>query len=74
MQSAPQSAARLELFRTQTLISIEPVDKKEQEANKKLEEMLDETIGLGIDSIVVGDLPTVNSRAGLYVYLNSMVS
>jgi mediator of RNA polymerase II transcription subunit 5 len=31
-------------------------------------------MGLGIDSIVVVELPTMNSRAGLYIYLNSLVS
>ena len=34
LASSPQSAARLEVFRTQTLVAIEPVDKKEQQANK----------------------------------------
>ena len=31
-------------------------------------------MGLGIDSVVVVDLPTMNSRAGLYIYLNSLAS
>jgi mediator of RNA polymerase II transcription subunit 5 len=60
LQSSPQSAARLELFRTQTILAIEPVDKKER--------------ALGVESMVVGDMPIMNSRAGLYVYLNSLVS
>jgi mediator of RNA polymerase II transcription subunit 5 len=74
VQSSPQSAARLELFRTQTMVDIEPVDKKEIDANKEIDAILDEGMGLGIDSVVVADLPTLNSRAGLYVYLNSLVS
>lgn len=74
LQSSPQSAARLELFRTQTMVEIEPVDRREVEANKELDAILDEGMGLGIESVVVADLPTVNSRAGLYVYLNSLVS
>lgn len=74
LQSSPQSATRLELFRTQTMVDIEPVDKKEIEANKEIDAILDEGMGLGIDSVVVADLPTMNSRAGLYVYLNSLVS
>ncbi|KAG0648230.1 Mediator of RNA polymerase II transcription subunit 5 [Hyphodiscus hymeniophilus] len=73
LQSSPQSAARLELFRTQTMIEIEPVDKKEIEAKKEIDAILDEGMGLGIESIVVEDLPTVNSRANLYIYLNSLV-
>jgi mediator of RNA polymerase II transcription subunit 5 len=72
VQNSPQSAARLELFRTQTMVQIEPVDKKEIEANKEIDAILDE--GLGIDSVAVADLPTINSRANLYVYLNSLVS
>ena len=74
LQSSPQSAARLELFRTQTMVEIEPLDKKEIAASKEIDAILDEGIGLGIDSVVVADLPTMNSRAGLYVYLNSLVS
>lgn len=73
LQAAPQSAARLEIFRTQTLLTIEPVDKKEQADRKELEEILDETIGMGMESLVVGDLPVMNSRAGLYIYLNALV-
>ena len=74
LQSSPQCAARLELFRTQTMVEIEPVDKKEIEANKEIDAILDEGMGLGIDSVVVADLPTMNSRANLYIYLNSLVS
>ncbi|KAH8679535.1 mediator complex, subunit Med5 [Tricladium varicosporioides] len=73
LQGSPQSAARLELFRTQTLVALEPVDKKEVSANKEIDEILDEGIGLGIEGIVVVDLPEVNSRAGLYVYLGSLL-
>lgn len=71
LHTSPQSAARLELFRTQTLVAVEPVDKKDVEANKEIDELLDE--GMGIDSMVVVELPSMNSRAGLYIYLNSLV-
>jgi mediator of RNA polymerase II transcription subunit 5 len=74
LQSSPQSAARLELFRTQTILAIEPVDKKERAADKEIEEILEEGMALGVESMVVADMPTMNSRAGLYVYLNSLVS
>ena len=74
LHSSPQSAARLELFRTQTMVQLEPVDKKEIEANKEIDAILDEGMGLGIDSVIVADLPTMNSRANLYIYLNSLVS
>lgn len=74
LQSAPQSAARLEIFRTQTLVAVAPEDKKEQADRKEIEDIMDEAIGLGgVESLVVGDLPTMNSRAGLYIYLNSLV-
>ncbi|TVY38043.1 Mediator of RNA polymerase II transcription subunit [Lachnellula subtilissima] len=71
LHTSPQSAARLELFRTQTLVAVEPVDRKDVEANKEIDELLDE--GMGIDSMVVVELPSMNSRAGLYVYLNSLL-
>lgn len=74
LHTSPHNAAKLELFRTQTLVAIEPVDKKDVSANKEIDELLDEGMGLGIDSVVVVELPIMNSRAGLYVYLNSLVS
>ena len=73
LHNSPQTAARLDLFRTQTLVVIEPVDNKKIAADKEIDELLDGTMELGIDSIVVADLPNVNSRAGLYIYLNSLV-
>jgi mediator of RNA polymerase II transcription subunit 5 len=74
LQSSPQSAARLEVFRTQTMLAIEPVDKKEKAAAKEIEDILEENMALGVESMVVAEMPTLNSRAGLYVYLNSLVS
>lgn len=74
LQSSPQSAARLEVFRTQTMLAIEPVDKKEKAAAKEIEDILEEGMALGVESMVVAEMPTMNSRAGLYVYLNSLVS
>jgi mediator of RNA polymerase II transcription subunit 5 len=74
LQSSPQSAARLELFRTQTLLVLEPMQKKDESAAKEIDEILDDHLAMGgIDNIVVAELPTVNSRAGLYIYLNSLV-
>jgi mediator of RNA polymerase II transcription subunit 5 len=72
LQNSPLSAARIAVFRTQTLVQIEPVDKKERAADKEIEDILDEATGL--ESMVVVDLPVMNSRAGLYIYLNSLVS
>ncbi|ESZ90859.1 hypothetical protein SBOR_8751 [Sclerotinia borealis F-4128] len=73
LQSSPQNAQRLDVFRNQTLITILPVDKKERAADAEINEILDSTIGMNIDSIVIDDLPVVNSRAGLYIYLNSLL-
>ncbi|EDN91276.1 hypothetical protein SS1G_00679 [Sclerotinia sclerotiorum 1980 UF-70] len=72
LQSSPQNAQRLDAFRTQTLITILPVNKKEQAANAEINDILDSTMGMNIDNIVIADLPAVNSRAGLYIYLNSL--
>jgi len=73
-QSNPQSATRLALFRTQTLPSIVPAEKKVKAntASGEIDALIGE--GLGVESIVVQELPVVNSRAGLYVYLNALVS
>ncbi|KAI0009032.1 Med5-domain-containing protein [Xylariaceae sp. FL0662B] len=68
LQSASQIAGRLELFRTETLASFEPADKKE-DASHGMDELLESAMAL--DSVVVSELPTVNSRAGLYIYLNA---
>lgn len=76
LQNSAQAAARLEVFRTETLVTLEPVDKKAMAADKAIEDILDESIGLapGLDSMVVEEVPIMNSRAGLYLYLNSLVS
>ncbi len=79
VQSSPQSANRLEVFRTETLAVIEPVEKikgVESAASKEIEDILEESMGIGggVEGMVVADMPVVNSRAGLYVYLNSLVS
>ncbi|KAI1076096.1 Med5-domain-containing protein [Whalleya microplaca] len=68
MQSASQIAGRLELFRTETLASFEPADKKKEALNH---EMNDLESSMALDSVVITEIPTVNSRAGLYIYLNA---
>jgi mediator of RNA polymerase II transcription subunit 5 len=67
-------AEKLELFRTQTLVPLEPIDKKTQAANDEFDQMIDSSMAMGIESLPVVDLPNMNSRAGLYVYLHSLVS
>ncbi len=63
---------RLELFRTQTLVQMDPPDKKKKAANAVMYELLDSTMGL--ESFVIAEIPISNSRAALYVYLNAAVS
>lgn len=72
LQLVPQITEKLELFRTQTLAELDPVDKKKQAANAAMDELLDSTVGL--ENFVVSDIPIANTRAGLYVYLNAAVS
>ena len=67
-----QIAGRLELFRSQTLAPLEPAEQK-QAVSKEIDDLLDGELNLGIESIVVADLPSMNSRAGLYIYLNALV-
>ncbi|KAK8110423.1 uncharacterized protein PG998_006880 [Apiospora kogelbergensis] len=69
MQNASQIAARLEFFRTETLASFEPADKKKEAASNEIDDILDSTMGL--DNLVIPELPINNSRAGLYIYLNA---
>jgi mediator of RNA polymerase II transcription subunit 5 len=70
---ASDIANRLEVFRTQTLVGFEPVDREKQkeaeDANTQVYEVFDQTVGL--DSFQVSELPVQNTRAGLYIYLNA---
>lgn len=73
---ASDIANRLEIFRTQTLVGFEPVDRKKQkeaeDANTRVYEVFDRTVGL--DSFQVSELPVQNTRAGLYIYLNAALA
>ena len=77
---APVIAQKLELFRTQTLVPLDPIEEKRKAANDEIDQMIDSSMAMGamgamaIDSVPVVDLPNVNSRAGLYIYLHSLVS
>lgn len=68
----PPTAGRLDLFRSQTLVAIEPPEKKSSASNA-IDDMLDEGLNLGMDSLVIADVPSMNSRAGLYIYLSALV-
>ncbi|KAK4238900.1 hypothetical protein C8A03DRAFT_14704 [Achaetomium macrosporum] len=61
----PEVAGRLELFRTETLCRFLPSDRKDAELNSYVDNLI------GLDSFQVPELPVVNSRAGLYIYLSA---
>ncbi|GAO17031.1 hypothetical protein UVI_02021950 [Ustilaginoidea virens] len=69
LQHAP-FVDRLEIFRSDTLAKLDPVDKKKQAAaNAAMDELLETT--MGVDNFVIPDLPISNTRAALYVFLNA---
>ncbi|KAH9210955.1 mediator complex, subunit Med5 [Leptodontidium sp. 2 PMI_412] len=75
LQCSPQGAARLEVFRTETLVALQPVEIKQPKAgaDKEIDDILDGELELGVDSMVVEELPVINTRAGLYVYFNALL-
>jgi mediator of RNA polymerase II transcription subunit 5 len=68
MQSMPPIAAQLEQFRTETLGKYLPAEKKEAAEASYMDSLI------GLDNIQLPELPVVNSRAGLYIYLSAAVS
>ncbi|KAI1367535.1 mediator of RNA polymerase II transcription subunit 5 [Xylaria arbuscula] len=69
LQNSSQIASRLELFRTETLASFEPIDKdKKVVSNIDFEDI---ESSMALDNIIIPELPISNSRAGLYIYLNA---
>ncbi|KAG4434630.1 hypothetical protein IFR05_009894 [Cadophora sp. M221] len=75
LQCSPQGAARLEVFRTETLVALQPVEIKQPKAgaDKEIDDILEGELELGVDSMVVEELPVINTRAGLYVYFNALL-
>ncbi|CZT52893.1 related to Mediator of RNA polymerase II transcription subunit 5 [Rhynchosporium secalis] len=75
LQSNGPAAARLEVFRADTLVALEPIEIKEPKegAEKDIEDILADGLQLGVDSMVVEEMPVINTRAGLYVYFNSLL-
>lgn len=72
LQPAPGFVERLEIFRTDTLARLDPVDNKKQAAaNAAMDELLETTVG--VDNFVIPDLPISNTRSALYVFLNASV-
>ena len=72
LQPPPQFVSRLDMFRTETLAAMDPVDKRKQAEDTAVEELLDSAVGL--NTFEVQEIPIPNTRAGLYIYLNACVS
>lgn len=68
MQVLPEMAGRLEQFRTETLGKYLPAEKKDVEVNSYVDNLID------MDNFQIPEIPLVNSRAGLYIYLSAAVS
>ncbi|KAG5927239.1 hypothetical protein E4U42_002434, partial [Claviceps africana] len=69
LQPAP-FVDRLEMFRTDTLAKLDPIDKKNQAAaNAAMDELLETTVGL--DNFIIQDIPISNTKVALYIYLNA---
>lgn len=71
VQSAAQIAARLEVFRTETLASFEPVDKAKEAAHAEMNALLDSAVPP--ENLALPEVLITNTRAGLYIYVNSLV-
>lgn len=69
MQALPHVASCLEVFRTETLGQHLPAEEKDAaEVNNYMDSLI------GLDNVQIPELPIVNSRAGLYIYLSAAVS
>lgn len=68
MQAMPEVAGPLELFRTQTLCKFLPPEKDTSELNGYMDSLI------GMDGLQIAEVPVVNTRAGLYIYLSAAVS
>lgn len=64
-----QTVSRLEAFRTQVLPSWDPRAEGEPVEEASYVDTL-----IGLENFQVPLVPTINSRAGLYIYLNAAVS
>lgn len=71
VHNADRIATRLDLFRTSTLAGFEPTDEKKEDTSADLDHLFGGNIDL--EHFVIPDIPIVNSRAGLYIYLNAAV-
>ena len=69
---------RVEIFHSQTLPSFEPQTKKPGKKDNDDDDAEDITFDLEtnmwIDNFILPDVLVQNTRAGLYIYINAMVS
>ncbi len=70
-QSTAGMVDRLHVFLTQKLASFEPENKKGDSVGMDMASFMDNLIGL--ENFQVPEIPVINSRAGLYVYVNAAV-
>ncbi|KAI1002732.1 Mediator of RNA polymerase II transcription subunit 5 [Podosphaera aphanis] len=76
LHNSPQTASRLETFRSETFPAIEPVEKTVKNGiDMDIEEIIKEGLdsSMAVENIVVSEMAYVNTRAGLYVFLNSLL-
>lgn len=71
LQPVPQFAEKLELFRTETLAAMDPVDQTTTAAAEAMNEMLDANVGA--ESMVIPEMVLSPTRTGLFVYLSSLL-
>jgi mediator of RNA polymerase II transcription subunit 5 len=64
---------KLEHFRTVTLASLDFADGKKKEATDAvMDDIMDPA--LAMESVVLSEISVGNTRAGLYIYINALVS
>ncbi|TQS38587.1 hypothetical protein Golomagni_00905 [Golovinomyces magnicellulatus] len=76
LQNSTQGAARLEVFRTEKLLEIEPTQKLlKRNVDKEIEDIVEEGLedAMAVENMIVSEIAPVNTKAGLYVYLNSLL-
>ncbi|KAK4163563.1 putative mediator of RNA polymerase II transcription subunit 5 [Cladorrhinum sp. PSN259] len=71
MHISPDFSGRLELFRTEHLLTFDSAEKKDA-AVADMNSYMDSLMGL--DSFQVSEIPVLNTRAGLYIYLSAALA
>jgi mediator of RNA polymerase II transcription subunit 5 len=71
MPTLAEVAGRLELFKTQTLTGFDPADKTNGAPPEDINSYMD---FVDLEHVQIPPIDPINSRAGLYIYLNAAVS